>query len=306
MENKLLIICPSWEERSLLGFYKSCENYGFNHVIAVIKKSAIHPDTTGECIEKISEYCKKNRIVIDELPWNNSPIIDWNTIKKNVNDIPSETSVYIDITTMPRDIIWTLFFFVRQKFELFEILYYHPLSYNSDWLSREPVNPRLLLKHSGIMQLGKPTCTVIVTSFDLTRIEQLVTKFEPQKIVLCNTIGNQFDNQERNNPKKQIATCKSVGVADVSYEEIDAFNGDFGLKKINTILDSLSNYNVILASFGPKTTAISTYLAHISHPEIALCYVPCRQYNIEYSNGLGEGLRYQYVENNKPNKLNQL
>lgn len=296
MENRLLIFCPSWEERSLLGFYKSCEKLGINHVLSVIKKPAINPDATRDCVENVSKYCKTKQIVIEELPWNNSPIVDWNTVKDIVNNITSETSVYLDITTMPRDIIWTLIFFVRQKFESFEILYYHPCSYNNDWLSREPANPRFLLKHSGVMQLGKPTCTVIVTSFDLTRIEQLVTKFEPQKIVLCNPIGNQFNNEERNNPKTQIATCKSVGVTDVSYEEIDAFNGDFGLKKINTILDSLSNYNVILASFGPKTTAISTYLAQISHPEIALCYVPCRQYNIDYSQGLGAMLTYKYTE----------
>ena len=51
---------------------------------------------------------------------------------------------------------------------------------------------------------------------------------------------------------------------------------------INENLRSLSDYNVILTSFGPKLSSIGVYMAYLNHPEIALCYVPCKEYNINY------------------------
>lgn len=287
-EVNILFTFPSWEERSLLGFLKICKEYKIQHVVTLEKEFPINETETSCCTLKINDYCDRHKIKKQKILWKDHPISDWNTLSNLILQIPQEVSLYLDISTMPRDIIWTMFFFLRQRFKRFNIIYFKPKSYNDEWVSREPSSPRFLLKHSGIMEIGKPTCTVIITSFDTSRTEYILSRFEPQKVILCVPEGNQFNNESRNNIDTHSAICRRSGNTNVFCHSINAFSADFGQKTIENIISSLSEYNVIVSSFGPKTTAISTYLAYIKHPEIALCYVPCRQYNVFYSSGLGD------------------
>lgn len=46
--------------------------------------------------------------------------------------------------------------------------------------------------------------------------------------------------------------------------------------------------NFILTSLGPKLSAISAYQCYLEHPEIALSYLPCKEYNVDYCHGIGD------------------
>lgn len=296
MKRKVLIICPSWEDRSWLGFEQDFKCSDFNYVIIVKKEHSINPHEVDEQNAKIARYCNDNHINNVEILWKDNPIENWNTLQKVSNDIFLGTEVMVDITTMPRDVIWTILFFATQMSnETINIKYYQPATYNSTWLSKEPLSPRFLLKHSGLMEIGKPTCTVIITGFDTERTQQIVTKFEPQKVVLLIQTGDQFDNEKRNAGNIQKGALKEMGKIDVTCHSIDFYNDDFGGNSIIEILNKLEDYNIILASIGPKTSAIGAYIAYMHYPAVALCYVPCSKYNVDYCKGIGKGLDYTFT-----------
>ena len=287
MENNIIFICPSWEDRSLLGFKQDCEDVKTSKVIALRKEYPVNELEVSECIDKITCICSQQAIDYEEVIWKDNPFENSEHLNSCLNKLKVDDIVHVDISTMPRDIIWTLLFFLNQRSNHVLIRYYQPKSYHGAWLSKEPYSPRLLLKHSGIIELGKPQCVVIITGFDEERTRQIVSKFEPQKVVLCIQKGEQFDNNNRNETSKHKLICKNIGVPDISSIEIDCYGADFGKKAINDLLLSLSAYNVIIASFGPKPSAIGVYMSFKEHPEIALCYVPCKEYNKEYCKGIG-------------------
>lgn len=294
MENNVIIICPSWEDRSFLGFLRDCEDIKASRVIALRKERPINETEISACVEKITGICVQQSIKYEELLWKDNPIDNSRALKTCINELESDAIVHIDITTMPRDIIWTLLFFLNQRSNKVLIRYYRPKSYHDTWLSKEPYSPRLLLKHSGIIELGKPQCVVIITGFDGERTRQIASKFEPQKVVLCVQEGMQYNNTQRNEVSLHESICRSVGVTDVSSFDIDCYGKDFGEDVIRSVLSSLTDYNVILASFGPKPSAIGVYKAYQHHAEVALCYVPCKEYNKDYCQGIGDLLVMNY------------
>lgn len=287
MSNNIVILCPSWEERSYLGFEQDVEDININKVVVIKKEYPINGTEISESICKIGGVCEQNDIAYEELLWNESPLKNVQGLNSSLRQFDENDIIYMDITTMPRDIIWTLLFFLNHCPNHVYIRYYQPESYSSTWLSKEPYSPRLLLKHSGIIELGKPLCVVIVTGFDIERIRQMVSKFEPQKVVLCVQKGLQFDNGNRNRLNQHELVCRSTGVSDVSSIEIDCYGKDFGKNTIESVISTLSDYNIIVSSFGPKPSAIGVYMAYQKHQEIALCYVPCKEYNKDYCKGIG-------------------
>ena len=81
----------------------------------------------------------------------------------------------------------------------------------------------------------------------------------------------------------------------MANEEINSYADDFGKNAISKIVEKLtSTYNVILTSLGPKPSAVSAYLTYMDNPMIALCYVPCREYNKDYCKGLRQLYKYAF------------
>jgi len=287
MRNNILFICPSWEERSQLGFEQDIKDIVVSKVIALKKLKPINGTEISACIDNTRNTCQKKGIIYEELLWGESPIDNAQVLSSLLEQLKANNVLYINITTMPRDIIWTLLFFLNHSHNRVYIRYYQPKSYSGAWLSKEPYSPRLLLKHSGIIELGKPLCIVIVTGFDIERTRQIVSKFEPQKVILCIQKGAQFHNDTRNGSNQHELMCKSAGVSDITSMEIDFYGEDFGEDAINSVISSLSDYNIIISSFGPKPSAIGVYKAYQKHKEVALCYVPCKEYNKDYCKGIG-------------------
>lgn len=294
MKNNILVLCPNWEERSWLGFKRDCDELDICRVVAVKKYNQTNEPLINDSIEKIRNYCDSNQIKYVEYKWSDNPAEIFQSINCMIEAFSDEEILHLDITTMPRDIIWTLLFAFNQLNNHVNIRYYQPESYSS-WLSREPFSPRLLLKHSGLIELGKQTCVVIITGFDLDRTKLIVSKFEPQKVILCSQTGSQHNNETRNSKFIHEKVCRDLGVTDVEHEEINSYADDFGKNAISKIVEKLtSTYNVILTSLGPKPSAVSAYLTYMDNPMIALCYVPCREYNKDYCKGLRQLYKYAF------------
>lgn len=122
----------------------------------------------------------------------------------------------------------------------------------------------------------------------------MLYKYEPQKVYLLVQKGEQFNNKQRNDEVVHRGVCEDFGLNrdNIISKQIDTYAPDFGFKIVESVIKEEKQSNVILASFGPKPSAIATYRCYMQHPEIALCYLPCKDYNIDYCQGIGESLNY--------------
>lgn len=289
------IIYPSWEERSYLGFQKYLTHNSVDIVYIIEKENSINLENTQCCLEKIKTLCSNNRIEVITVLVNNSEKEIYERIIHLVESIDSQSKIFLDITTMSRNVIWTLLFSIKQRYKSIEIIYNLPECYCDDWISKEPSTPSLLFKHSGIIDLDLKNCLAIITGFDTDRTKQLVKFYDPQKIVLLIQSSNQFDNNKRNNSKDHLNVCLELGYNpnNVEINLINAYEDDLGRKAIESIaLKYKEEYNLIFASLGPKLSAISLYEVFLNNSEIALSYVPSKKYNPNYCRGLGEQVVY--------------
>jgi hypothetical protein len=274
--NNILIIFPSWEERSILGFQRDIEQYqNLDKVFLFRFENSAHPNETDKNIFEIKHTCSDKNIILDDVIIPNAEVEKWRKLEEFTKKTDSEDNVFIDITTMPRSIIWTLFFFFKQKHEQVTVIYYKPESYSNTWLSKDPDIPQLFFKHSGIIEFGKPTTLFVLAGYDEDRVIQLINYYEPQNVIVgeCN----------QRNP------CK-YGIAKPEIFDIDEYDTTWGYDIIETkIKNILETSNLIIASLGPKTGAISVYQCFMKYPQIALAYVPCKEFNINYCKGIGEG-----------------
>lgn len=290
---KILIIYPSWEERSSKGFSKDIQ-YSFSEVI-LIRNSANHCEAFKEQLSQIELACKERSITIKYVDICNDSVKNWQELEKAINKWVGENDdVFLDITTMSRNIVWTVLYFLRTKIQKVDIVYHSPQTYATDWISREPNQPRLLLKHSGIYDLGKETSLILITGFDAERTKHMLYKYEPHKVHLLVQDGSQFENPDRNNVETHVRICKEFGLKeeDVISNHINAYSDDLGYNAIDNAINAEIDSNIILASFGPKPSAVAAYRCYMQHPEIALCYLPCNEYNPKYCQGIGDSLNY--------------
>jgi hypothetical protein len=199
-----------------------------------------------------------------------------------------EGDILLDISTMPREIIYWSFSFLRSINNEIRYIYYQPEGYSPEWISRDSDRPRLVYQHSGISDFGKETCLLLISGFDTDRAAQLLQFFEPTRILIGTQTGAQFDNEEKN-----VAPIKTLlgGIRAVTEFRLDAYSGDHGFAAIaNALTSHVGKYNLVAASLGPKPSAVALYRLHCAHPNIALVYTPSRQFNPDYSVGLGQSL----------------
>lgn len=290
---KILIIYPSWEERSSKGFGKDIQ-YSFSEVL-LLRNFTNHSESLNKQLSQIENACKERSIKINNVNICNDSIKDWQVLNNEVSKmVDSDDDVILDITTMSRNIVWTILYILRTKVQKVDIVYHKPQTYAKDWISREPNQPQLLLKHSGIYDFGKETTLIIITGYDEERTKYMLYKYEPKKVYLLVQTGLQFDNSDRNNVETHINICKEFGLKeeDIISNRIDAYSDDLGFDTIESAINMAMESNIILASFGPKPSAVASYRCHMQHPEIALCYLPCNEYNPKYCQGIGDCVLY--------------
>jgi hypothetical protein len=275
--SNILIIFPSWEERSLLGFQQDVQTYpDLNKIFIFRYEDSAHPNETDNNITEINNICVDKKFISKDIAIPNSEIEKWRKLETFAKSLEINDNVFIDITTMPRSIIWTLFFFFRYKPRQLTTIYHKPEKYSDAWLSKDPDTPQLLLKHSGIIEFGKPTTLFVLAGFDEDRVIQLVNYYEPQNVIVGEC-----------NQRKPY----HYGTVNTKIITIDEYDVTWGYNTIKSIVEeTLQTSNLIIASLGPKTGAISVYQCFMEHPQIALAYVPCKEFNIDYCKGIGETL----------------
>ena len=209
------------------------------------------------------------------------------TLTPVIAGLPTGASVLVDITTMPRDIIWQCFWLLELRRCTLSYVYHRPQQYGQ-WLSRDPGRPRLTYKMSGIARMGARTALVILAGYDIDRVKHLTDVFEPAVTLL----GLQVDSVDPHNSSKMSAV-KSAFAGDSSVElfRVDAFSPDCGRSAIESSLQGVrASHNVLMASMGPKLSAVSLYAIHRSDDSLGLVYMPSNEFNRDYSSGIGESI----------------
>lgn len=283
----ILMVYPSWEERSALGFDKDIESKKFDRVILFENAAPINSEKIAPIIAEIERKCNDSKMKCDRIILDFNSASCWGELKDLMASVNSDDSIKLDICTMSRNLIWALLFFLKEKVASVDIVYHQPYKYSNEWLSRDAELPRLLFKHSGIVSIEKQTLLVIITGFDLERTKQLVYFYNPGRVILLIQKPNRLDDNTRNTSKLHADECIKMGVK-TEVKEIDCYDEDWGYGVIEKVVsENLESYNIVVSSLGPKLSAVSVYKTFLKHPEIALTYIPCKEYNINYCEGIG-------------------
>lgn len=284
MINYTLITVLGWEDRFIKGLELTLNKFEVNKIVLICFEDYLHMDNMNDNIAKVDYLSKQKTAIVEKISLKyNESIGNWNILEeyfKNNND-----NYLLNITTIPRETIWTLFFFIKRQTERINYIYFKPNGYCKDWLTKNHKNPRLLFKHSGIFDLNKELVLFVIAGFDNTRLKQIIEFYEPSKIVVFYQKGSQFENGNRN---KDFSNYTKVHDKYCEIIEIDTYDIQETSDVIySKYLEYNSLYNVIIDSQGPKVSALSVYDVYVkSENKIALAYVSAKDFNSNYSIGI--------------------
>lgn len=280
----VLLAFASWEDRFLLGVANDLDNHSCDR--ALVFFFSTYAVRTRESRDTVRSKCSSRGIKYEELELDPAlPHENLRCLHTAITGFPSDTHFVIDISTMPREIIWHIFWICEGRTDSLRYCYHSPESYSDDWLSRDPGPPRLVHKLSGIALPQVRTALLVAVGYDIQRVSQLVRFFEPSKLL----IALQSDSPFPENEGFMRRYVDELGGGDYcSTFPVNAFDDDHGFRSFQDNLEEIvSDHNVILGSLGPKLTAVSLYRIQKRWPSIGLVYAPSREFNIEYSHGIG-------------------
>jgi hypothetical protein len=283
MENKTLITVLGWEDRFISGTEIILNENNIQKIVLIsfTDYAEMNIKNKSTFLEKVKDL----NIEIEEIQLNYSDSINnWKIFDAYFEKHIRTCDILLNITTMPRETIWALLFFLKKAHRNINYIYFKPKKYCDTWLTKNHKTPRLLFKHSGVFDLNKNLVLFIITGFDYSRLSSLIEYYEPSKVVVLNQVGNQFDNEERNNGSNKDIFL-NLNHEKIEFDSYDVTNAsDLLNKKIKEYKDC----NIIISSQGPKLSSLSTYKNYILSDNIALAYVSARDFNDKYSIGIDE------------------
>lgn len=289
VQTDYVVTVASWEERFLLGMSDLLRKVNPKIIMMFFYRDKEFAQWSAQNRENLKSDCKRLGIeVIERELTFASPSDSWRIIGSSLADIPMNSGVVtLDISTMPRETIWSICHVLRSKQVSLQYTYHRPENYG-DWLTRDPGRPRIVYKQGGIQHLGRLTALVIQTGYDIERSKQLVRFFEPAKLYFGLQTGTQYGNIEHNKNEHALAFTR--------HRDMTSFDTD-GYSLAETV-DSLKKhvaplteeYNVVVASLGPKVSALGLYAFKVMYSSVALCYAPSNEVNYNYSTGYRDRL----------------
>jgi hypothetical protein len=287
MNIDVIITVLSWEERYLLALEQHLSN--LNPSLVIVFRYSTNSEWKESNLTKTEELLKDRMILVDID--GSKPNLNWIVFQKVFGLHCTGKNILLDITTMPRESIWLSLYNCKKLECNTRYVYFKPAEYSQDWISRDPGKPRMLYKMSGIAKLGTPSLLVITAGYDIQRLDSLVHNFEPKETVVLLADGDEQRNKDNFEVCSRLLDMKYGIKKLIKYDPYDVENsfalienrlvkGDAG----NSYLDK---FNIILNSLGAKTSAITLFKIWLKYPQVALSYIPSREYNRNYSSGIG-------------------
>ncbi|WP_298527537.1 hypothetical protein [uncultured Christiangramia sp.] len=286
MNKRHLVTVLGWEDRFIEGFKIILKEYQLNEITLIRFVDYLSMGTMEENEVLFSSLSESHNIKINflDLEYNDS-VANW----KNLNDFFLKNyleKILLNITTIPRETIWALLFHFKKKNKSIEYIYFKPEAYHKGWLTKNHKEPRLLFKHSGVFDLEKKLVLIVITGFDESRLRQLIDYYEPDKLIILSQEGDQFSNSNRN--RSMLLKNDDIEISEI---EIDSYCISDASKLLAIEIEKNRDFNIILASQGPKTSALSTYNIYLKYKDkLGLAYVPARDFHSHYSKGINREL----------------
>lgn len=280
-----LITVLGWEQRYISGLIDISSLYDLEHVYLICFKDYLYMNNMGENLRGTIQLIEELNIThnVIELEYEDS-VYNWHVLHSffNTSDFKN---ILLNLTTIPRETIWTILFFLKNYVSKVNYIYYKPDSYDKSegGLTKNHKQPRLLFKHSGLFDIDKKLIILIVTGFDHNRADLLVEHFEPEKVIFLSQSGKQYENMARNSGVSFSGAYENTIIENVEFDSYDIINSH---RIINELINDHENYNLIISSQGPKISAISTYMSYLDNKQLALAYVPAREFSGNYSVGI--------------------
>lgn len=284
-DHDLLITFASWEDRFKIGSERNLEKAELQKALVFYFGS--YANRTKENRQSVAKLCRKECIEYTEKKLDiETPADNWRKVLESIEEVIAECQgILIDISTMPREIIWYVLWVTEQNSIVARYIYYSPKEYGDDWLSRDPRSPRLIYKLSGIASPSAKTVLIATLGYDLQRLRRLLNWYEPNKSM----IGVQSESKFRRNDEAMAEYNILEKEHECEIFELNAFSEDCGMEVIKEKLEGIDpSYNIIMGSLGPKLTAITLYKIQRQRQEIGLVYAPSNQFNENYSTGIGQ------------------
>ena len=286
-DERLLLGFSGWEDRFRLGFAEEIEVSDVERVVLLGFRS--YEEWTQSCRKQIKDRCKQRGIIYNELTLAgvDEPASNWFVIMDGlVRWVANVRYVTVDISCMPREIAWYVFWFLERCNVGVTYVYRSPQRYGEGWLSRYPRTPRLVYKLSGIARPAIRTALVATVGFDLQRIKRIINWCEPSRVLIGVQVTSHFSRNDQEMKESRRVLKKEY---EGEFFELDAFSADRGAAEIEKALATIgSSYNIVMASLGPKLTAVTLYRIQRAREGTGLVYAPSGQYSRQYSIGIGK------------------
>ena len=268
----------SWEDRFLDTVKHDINANNFEKIIVFYYGNGHYPDKQKQNRDAIkSEY--ENTTFIALLFGRD--IDNWKEFNKNIflKEKFSADKILINVSTMPRNIIYYVLHFLDKLKLEYEITYYNAISHSAK-LTQNPLTPYLILQHSGIFELNKQTILIACVGYDEKRILQLYNYFEPKKCIL-------LTEQKHRSMVEGLDEFSFAAISKKEIIVIDSFENGNIYKQLTKIYQSEEGqFNIILCSLGPKISAVELYRFQKEHEECGLVYIASKDYAEDYSTGV--------------------
>ena len=281
MSSHAIVTVASWEPR----FLDSSKALIFENPLTplYVVRSERYADWTEDACRELESYCSSNGSKFFETKFDfEAPGDLWSNVVKFGAQLFDDgvASVVLDGTTTPRELTWYFLHLFGENGIATEFVYVPAREYGS-WLSKESLTPRLVLKRSGIVYPDKLTCVVAISGFDIGRLNQLVSYYEPVRVEIARQTGASYDNVDRNAPGLSEYT-RHANIFEFDSFDLSGKSHQILKQHIEPLLE---DYNVLLASLGPKLSSVIAFEITEQIPSVALVYIPSNSYSKEYSKG---------------------
>lgn len=284
---KHLITVASWEDRFLEGFRRNLNRHEVSSAVVFFVDA--FEDRTLSARREAKQICSEMQIELSQCKlYSNDASRSWKeSLVPAIGRLAEDCTAVVDVSTMPREVIWQVFWLLACNSTGIEYVYHRPEGYG-EWLSRDPRRPRLVYKMSGISSLGTRTALVVTAGYDIDRVRQLIEFYEPS--VVC--LALQQDSVDpQNHDIMGRYRAEFSGLDTVQMFEIDAYRNGHGESELaGRVSELCADFNVICASLGPKLSAISLFKLHWGMEDVGLIYLPSNEFNLHYSHGIGDAI----------------
>lgn len=286
LNGDLLLGFASWEDRFQLGMARDLDRFKKVRRVLVFYFGS-YAERTEEGRDDLGRKCAMLGIRCDSCILDvEDPATNWQEVVKVIEEAVLECGrIIVDISTMPREVIWYIFWYVSQSNTEGRYIYHTPRDYGT-WASRDPRTPRLVYKLSGLSLPSNDTVVLVTLGYDIQRAIRLFSWYEPTEVI----VGVQQGSRFKRNRELMENHMKLLEVEyGCSVFQLDAFGDDRGEEAIRRALSQVpQDRNILMSSLGPKLSSVSFFKIQQSNPMCGLVYTPATEYNEDYSVGIRE------------------